>query len=215
MIPICLWISSSFLFVPCFSTLIKEKWSSPTAAQHTNQFYEYAWTREYLLHMMVVTTDMADIMIVQRKIEVSVHFSKWDQTRTSWKKTYEEASVSPSSPDSKVNIGHLFAAAAKPISIPWWLHSVKRAPGECYKSQDQPSSVFIATWTHMHILIDSPSRQIHFSLMDSLILNGPILHCLLWVTHCVFEMCWDPRSMVLYRCTPHLQRWSVFMCATV
>lgn len=36
--------------------------------------------------------------------------------------------------------------------------------------------------------------------MDSLLLNGPILHCLLWVTRGVFEIPRDLRSMTRVTC---------------
>lgn len=107
-------------------------------------------------------------------------------------------------------------SCSKPVPILRWFHCVKRALGECYKSLGHASSVFIVTCAHTHTCtIDSAPRQIHFSLMDSLLLNGPILHCLLWVTRCVFEMCWDLRSMAFYRYTSHALGWSVFMCACV
>lgn len=50
------------------------------------------------------------------------------------------------------------------------------------------------------VTIDSARRQIHSPLMDSLLLNGPILHCLLWVTRGVFEIPRDLSSMTRVTC---------------
>lgn len=92
--------------------------------------------------------------------------------------------------------------------------------GEYYKSLDHASSVCILThWhtptqTHTRDPLIQPQDKSIPPLMDSLLLNGPILHCLLWVTRCVFKIHRDLRSMALYRHTSQVQRWSVFMCTS-
>lgn len=65
---------------------------------------------------------------------------------------------------------------------------------------------------HMHVHHWSSLKTNPFPLMDSLVLNGSILHCLLWVTHCVFESRWDLRSMALYGYTSCAVVISLHVC---
>lgn len=183
MIPICPWISSSFPFVPCFSTLIKEKWSSPTAAPHASQCHEYVTAAQfdgdngqsgYKWILPVCTQSEMDGEVF---IYV-LHLWIYSRRTLSWEETDGrplDASrcYSCLSWDQIEHSGHLFTDAAKPFSIPQCLHCVKCALGKRHKSLGHASSLCIVTRTHARAwspLIRPEDKSIllwwiHYSLM--------------------------------------------------
>jgi len=174
MIPIYPWISSPFPSVLRFSTLIKEKCSGPTAAQHTNQMSWICTTWNVsAAHdggdnaRGSYTQILPALTWYKRKREVFVYILRGEadcrpveasmcHSFLSWEQIEHQSPVH---------------SCSKPVSIPWWLSLAKRVLGECYKSPGNASSVSIVTHMRARTPLIQPQDKsispwwIHYSLM--------------------------------------------------